>query len=107
MSHFKDTNERHPICCRGTKTLCLLAERRLGWGGGQQLLSHQQPCHMPGQGPEMSSASGGAWGMEGRNVAAAILALRGLQANVSFPQGVREPHSCVVCCRKKVLAADT
>lgn len=44
-----------PICCSGTKTLCLPAERRPGWGGGQQLLSGQQPATCLGRaGNELS-----------------------------------------------------
>lgn len=54
-----------------------------GLGGGQQLLSLERPCHMPGQGQEMSSASEEP-GDPVRNVAASIPALCSLQAKVSF-----------------------
>ena len=57
----KDPSECHPVCYRSTKPLCLPAERGpAGVEGAAAELS--TALHMPGQGQEVSSASGGAWG---------------------------------------------
>lgn len=57
----KGLSKCHPFCYRSTKPLCLPVEPgQAGVEGAAAELS--AAMHMPGQGQEVSSASGGAWG---------------------------------------------